>query len=247
VLFFTGCNFNCPYCHNPDLVKNDRLNSFGIEEQAVFDFLEQRQGFLDGVVITGGEPTIQKDLIPLCRKIKRLGYQLKLDTNGSRPQIISQLLDHGLVDYIAMDIKSDPSHYSPLIQKVHNPNLISESIRIIMESCLHHEFRTTCVKPFVDARIVKTIAKLIEGASLFALQQFQNVGVLTPDFFHAGNAGYDEIELLHLLSIAKPWVQNCILRQSRTQPDRIEQNRTDIEPDLTDKKCLNKTGTHLNG
>jgi len=212
VLFSSGCNFSCPYCHNPDLVNNYRLNSFRIEEQTIFDFLEQRQGFLDGVVISGGEPTIQKDLIPFCRKIKRLGYKLKLDTNGSNPQIIRQLINHDLVDHIAMDIKSDPFLYSPLIQKEHHPNLIFESIRIILESSIDHEFRTTCVKPFVDARIVEIIAKLIKGAALFSLQQFQNVGVLIPEFFHTANAEYDENELLHMLSIAKPWVQNCILR-----------------------------------
>lgn len=211
VLFLKGCNFDCPYCHNPDLVKNDCLGSFYIDEQTAFEFLEEQKGFLDGVVISGGEPSIHKDLPSLCREIRKIGYPIKLDTNGSKPQMIKQLIDEGLVYYVAMDIKTDPFHYSPLITKNYNPHDIISSIRIIIGSDITHEFRTTCVKPFVDVRIIREIAKYIEGAPLYTLQRFHNNGVLHPEFFLGISAGYDETELLNLQSIAEPWVEKCVV------------------------------------
>ena len=212
VLFVSGCNFSCPYCHNPDLVNGDRPCSSSIDMQTVYKFLEKQKGFLDGVVISGGEPTIHKELAHLCIKIKQIGYSLKLDTNGSRPRIIKQLINEGLVDYIAMDIKTDPFHYSPLITTVHNPDSILSSIQIIMESTITYEFRTTCVQPFIDAHIIGKIANIIEGAALYALQRFHNTGVLQPEFFSNINPGYDDAELVRLQSIAEPWVKKCIIR-----------------------------------
>lgn len=108
VLFLSGCNFSCPYCHNPNLVKVDGLPSCFLDEQTVLNFLEKRRGFLGGVVISGGEPTLQRDLFVLCKRIKQIGYPVKLDTNGSRPEVLKRLLKEGLVDYIAMDIKNRP-------------------------------------------------------------------------------------------------------------------------------------------
>ena len=115
VLFLFGCNFDCPYCHNPDLVRGGLSCHASLDEKTVYEFLERRKGLLDGVVISGGEPTLDKDLVFLCEKIKQIGYPLKLDTNGSQPQVIKRLIQEGLIDYIAMDIKTDPLHYSPLI------------------------------------------------------------------------------------------------------------------------------------
>jgi pyruvate formate lyase activating enzyme len=115
VLFLSGCNFACPYCHNPDLAMG--CVAANISEDSIYDFLERRREFLDGVVISGGEPTIQKDLIQLCRKIKQMGYPVKLDTNGSRPRVVQILIEEGLVDYIAMDIKTDTARYSSLMKK----------------------------------------------------------------------------------------------------------------------------------
>ncbi|MBW1821111.1 MAG: anaerobic ribonucleoside-triphosphate reductase activating protein, partial [Deltaproteobacteria bacterium] len=134
VLFTSGCNFDCPYCHNPELVNGCAKYSPFSTENGVYDFLYSRKAFLDGVVISGGEPTLQKDLVSICEKVKNMGYPVKLDTNGSRPLVIKQLLDNGLVDYIAMDIKTDPFNYSPLIKKDFKPDSIISSIRIIMES-----------------------------------------------------------------------------------------------------------------
>lgn len=212
VLFFSGCNFNCPYCHNPDLAKGGFLCPTLLDETAVFDFLQRRKGFLDGVVISGGEPTLQKDLLVLCEKIKQLGYPVKLDTNGSRPQVIRRLIDDGLVDYIAMDIKTDPFHYSPLIAKNYNPDHIIASVQIIMEYASGYEFRTTCVKPIVDSHDVKKIAKIIKGATLYALQHFHNSRVLQPEFFREIKPDYSEDELMGLKAIAEPLVKKCIVR-----------------------------------
>ena len=212
VLFFAGCNFSCPYCHNPNLIKDKWLRSCFVDNGSAFNFLKERKGFLDGVVISGGEPTIQKNLFSFCKKIKQIGYPIKLDTNGSRPQVLKRLIKEGLVDYIAMDIKTDLSHYSPLIKKNYNLDSILASIQNIMVSAMDYEFRTTCVKPFVDANTIRNIAKIIEGARLYVLQPFNNTNVLDPKFFKAIDPGYEKNELLHLKSIAKPWVKKCIVR-----------------------------------
>ena len=212
VLFVSGCNFDCPYCHNPELVKGQFTGSSLIDEDMVFDFLKKRKGFLDGVVISGGEPTLKKGLASFCNKIKRIGYPVKLDTNGSRPRVIKRLVDEGLVDYIAMDIKTDPFYYPQLIKKDCRPDDILSSIRIIMESTMDYEFRTTCVRPFVNSRIMGNIVKNIKGAMLYALQYFQNTGVLHPECFPGKCSGHKEKELIELKSIAEPWVKRCIIR-----------------------------------
>ena len=212
VLFLSGCNFECPYCHNPDLVKGRLPSPNFFHEKAVYGFLERRKGFLDGVVISGGEPTLQQDLVSLCEKIKKMGYQIKLDTNGSRPRVIKKLIDEGLIDYIAMDIKADPLRYLPSIKKNYNPTKILSSIQIIMESALAYEFRTTCVKPIVDKQVIENIARTIEGAMLYVLQDFNNSRILHPEFFEGIEARYDKNELLELKSIANPWVRKCEVR-----------------------------------
>jgi pyruvate formate lyase activating enzyme len=212
VLFTSGCNFDCPYCHNPELANGCSTYSPFSTEKGVYDFLDSRKAFLDGVVISGGEPTLQKDLISLCEKVKNMGYPVKLDTNGSRPQVIKELIDNELVDYIAMDIKTDPFNYSPLIKKDCKPDNIISSIRSIMESDLAYEFKTTCIKPIVNKRVIESISRRIQGATLYALQQFQNTEVLHPEFFQENEETYDSEQLLHFKSIAEPWVKKCIVR-----------------------------------
>jgi pyruvate formate lyase activating enzyme len=212
VLFLSGCNFSCPYCHNPDLASGRLTGNAWPDEKAVYDFLESRKGFLDGVVISGGEPTLDRGLFPLCEKIKRIGYPIKLDTNGSQPQVIRQLIDEGLVDYIAMDIKTDLLHYSPLIAKDYDPAQILASIHTIMETARAYEFRTTCVKPIVDEESIEEISKTIRGAALYALQNFRNGRVLRPEYFAENQGSYDEDGIKLLKSIAEPWVKECIIR-----------------------------------
>jgi len=212
VLFLSGCNFDCPYCHNPDLAKGYLSSHSYLNENSIYEFLEGRKHFLDGVVVSGGEPTLHKDLLFICEKIKQLGYPVKLDTNGSRPEVLKTLIDQGLVDYIAMDIKTDPFEYSPFIRKDHDPNQIISCIHFIMESSIPYEFRTTCIKPFVNDRIVERIARYIEGCKLYALQRFCHTEVLHPEFFQNNECLFDDDELLNLKSIAEPWVQACIIR-----------------------------------
>jgi len=212
VLFTMGCNFRCPYCHNPQLARGGMDGPVVFDEKTAYDFLEKRKGFLEGVVISGGEPTLQDDLAGVCEKIKRMGYPVKLDTNGSRPQVLKRLMDDALVDYIAMDIKTDPCSYSPLIQKDFNPSSLLESIRLVMQSTLEYEFKTTCIKPLVDAAVIENISRLISGAPLYALQQFQPADVLCPDFFQQNDRCFSEHDLMDLKSIAQPWVGECLVR-----------------------------------
>jgi len=210
VCFVSGCNFRCPYCHNPDLV-NDPGKAF-LDENGFFAFIRERLGFLDGVVVSGGEPTLQNDLPAFVSRIKREGYAVKLDTNGSHPRMLQELLAKRLVDYIAMDVKTDPSLYPVYMQRELDPDNIRSSIKLIMASGIPYEFRTTCVRPIVVAETVKTIVRLIHGCFLYVLQQFSRTTVLQPDFFEDGRAGYDQEEMMHLKSIAEPWVRKCIVR-----------------------------------
>lgn len=213
VVFLQGCNFHCPYCHNPGLIDigtGESSLSGGKMAQA---FLESRIGFLDGVVISGGEPTIHDDLGEFSKKIKKMGYPVKLDTNGSRPEVLKHLMQEGLLDYIAMDIKTDPFYYQPAITETWDPERILSSIRLIMESGVDYEFRTTCVKPILDDEKIEGILSIIKGARRYVLQRFRPGDVLIPDYFKEGGAaGYDETELLRLKSLAAPRVNHCFIR-----------------------------------
>jgi pyruvate formate lyase activating enzyme len=210
VCFVSGCNFRCPYCHNPDLIHQP--GKAFLEESEFFAFIRERRGFLDGVVVSGGEPTLQNDLPAFAGRIKREGYAVKLDTNGSHPRMIQELIAKGLVDYLAMDIKTDPSLYPLFMRSDADPECIRSSIKLIMASGIPHEFRTTCVRPIVAAETVETIGRLIQGCSLYVLQQVNPVKVLQPDFFKNRKAGYDQEEMMQLKSIAEPWVENCMVR-----------------------------------
>ena len=212
VVFLSGCNFDCPYCHNPDLVKGGLSGSVLLNENEVYRFLQKRRGVLDGVVISGGEPTLQKDFFYLCKKIKQLGYPIKLDTNGSLPEVIERMIFEGLVDFIAMDIKTDPLHYSPNIVRDYDPGDILSSIRIIMESDILYEFRTTCVRPIVGESAIERIAETIKGARRYALQRFRNNRVLRPEFFKNTRVSFTEDGLTRLKTMAATWVKSCIVR-----------------------------------
>ena len=212
VLFLSGCNFDCPYCHNPELVTGKLLCSSPSDESGVYQFLEKRKGLLDGVVISGGEPTLAEDLASLCEKIKGMGYSVKLDTNGSRPRVIKHLINEGLLDYIAMDIKTAPSQYARFVRKEDDSTDIRASIQIIMASSLPYEFRTTCVKPFVDRDIIESVAKTISGANRYVLQRYNDTKILHPEFFKEVEPKYDMDELTFLQTIAEPYVQECIVR-----------------------------------
>ena len=180
-IFLQGCNFKCSYCHNPELV-DTRLFQPCIKENEVLDFLNTRKGKLDAVTITGGEPTIHDDLAPFIKKIRKMKFAVKLDTNGSQPQIINNLLAEKLLDFIAMDIKAPLEKYKSVVKVPVNSDSIKESIRLILKSKIPYEFRTTIVESQLEEKDIQQIAKLISGAKSYVLQKFVPVKVLEKKF-----------------------------------------------------------------
>lgn len=171
VIFTQGCNMNCYFCHNSQLIPNRRGKC---SEQEVIEFLKIRQGILEAVVITGGEPTIQEGLTEFITKVRQLGYKVKLDTNGSNPLVLKSLIEKNLVDYVAMDVKSNLKDY-PNICNVRNAILeaLGITIDLILKGGITHEFRTT-VTPSLEAEDILWIANRIKGAQKYVLQQFRN-------------------------------------------------------------------------
>lgn len=171
IVFTQGCNFRCGYCHNPGLLKGSKSDSISLE--SFFEFLSKRQGKLDGVVITGGEPTLQKDLICFIEQIKKMGFLVKLDTNGSNPDVIRKLLADGLIDYIAMDIKAPLDKYHLITNVQLDVEKISQSISLIMGSVIDYEFRTTVISSQLSFNDFNEIGKIISGAKRYFLQKFE--------------------------------------------------------------------------
>ncbi len=172
IIFTRGCNFRCPYCHNPELVLPEQFAP-AIPLTEIFAFLEKRRGTLDAVTITGGEPTLHADLIEVITRIKALGYYVKLDTNGSNPEMLADIFDHGLVDYVAMDIKAPLNDYEHIIGKTLNPSVIRRSIELIIKSGVDHEFRTTVARSLINADDLQKIAQAIKGAKRYYIQKFR--------------------------------------------------------------------------
>jgi len=170
-IFLVGCNFNCGYCHNPSLISG---NGEYIDKKEVMDYLIQRRDMLDAVCISGGEPTCNTDLKDFIKEIKALGYKVKLDTNGTHPGVIKDLLKENLLDYIAMDIKASPKKYSKVVGKMVDMKNIYESIEILKNSGIKYEFRTTYL-PELDKDDINEIATtMVKGNSKYYLQQFRN-------------------------------------------------------------------------
>ena len=171
VIFTQGCNFRCPYCQNARLVEPALYGEL-IPEGEVLAFLERRQGKLEGVVVSGGEPTLQPDLISFLDKLKRLGYLIKLDTNGSQPKVLEKIIDLRLVNYVAMDVKAPLEKYSIAAGAGLNVSRIKQSIKIIIRSGIAHQFRTTMVKSLCPLTDIEKIRSLVEGARRYTLQPF---------------------------------------------------------------------------
>ena len=169
-LFASGCNFRCPFCHNSSLALADG-NELDIDD--IFSFLEKRKGVLDGVCISGGEPTLHPDLEDFVKEIKDMGYKVKLDTNGTNPKAVKSLIEKGLVDYIAMDVKNSPHKYSSTIGNYAlNLDDILATANIIKKSNIPHEFRTTIIKEFHTEEDMKLIADIIAGCDGYFLQKY---------------------------------------------------------------------------
>ena len=173
-VFTVGCSFRCPFCHNPELVLGSQLTvPNNIAEKEFFAFLKKRQGKLDGVCITGGEPTIQPDIITFIQKIKKLGFAVKLDSNGTRPDVLKKLIDQKLLDYIAMDIKSNLENYDKMTGTKVDKDRIKLSVELIMQSRVPYEFRTTVVPGLHSEKDFLAIAKWIQGAREYWLQEYR--------------------------------------------------------------------------
>ncbi len=190
LIFTQGCNFRCPYCHNKDLLDSEALNQ--IEEKDVLTYLIKRKGLLDGVVISGGEPLLQKDIKEFIQKIKSLGYKIKLDTNGSNPDLLIDLINNKLIDYVAMDIKNDFEDYADTIgvKKV-NLEKIKQSIEILKNSKIEFEFRTTIVKQKHNLNKLKNICQYIGPSCKYYIQNYRDCNTV----LKKGLTGFSEEEL----------------------------------------------------
>ena len=178
--FTQGCNLRCPFCHNGGLIPTQAPNEKLVPEAYVLDFLQERQGKLDGLVVTGGEPTIQAHLTDFLHRVKALGYQVKLDTNGTRPEVLAALLEAGLVDYIAMDVKAPLEHYERLSGVPVPVRRLEESISLISLSGVRHEFRTTVVEPLLSREDLRAIRAMLPSDSAHRWQPFRAEHALDP-------------------------------------------------------------------
>jgi len=176
VVFTQGCNFRCPYCHNGSLIPSpcNVPNRLLIPEEHFFEFLEYRSNQLDAVVVSGGEPTIRHDLPAFLGRIKNMGFAVKLDTNGSEPEVLKEILENRLVDYIAMDIKAPLDKYKQVTKALSltAKDKVKESIALISESGIDHEFRTTVVEALLTPEDMQAICKLVPDGSTYHLQKF---------------------------------------------------------------------------
>ena len=186
-VFTPGCNFRCPFCHNPELVHSSHFTVHGNEQvekrmDEFFEFLEMRRGKLDGICITGGEPTLQPNLVEFIKKVKGLGFAVKLDSNGTRPGVLQKLLKSRLVDYVAMDIKASPENYARVCGVEANLEKIKKSVELIRDLADDYEFRTTVVPGLHSEEEFKEIADWLSGSRRYVLQAFQDQGkILDPE------------------------------------------------------------------
>ncbi len=206
-VFTGGCNFRCPFCHNSELLRSDAPSVYTIDE--ILSFLARRKGIVEGIAVTGGEPTLQPDLRDFLADVQKLGYRIKLDTNGYRPETLRALCEEGLIDYVAMDIKTCKERYaevsgipSVMIEK------IEESVEFLKAGLVPYEFRTTVVQELHTSEDFKQIGPWLRGSSRYFLQSFTDSGnVLKPGF-----TGCTKEELTSFLALVKPFVGQAALR-----------------------------------
>lgn len=209
IVFTQGCNFRCPYCHNPELVDCGLFLS-PIPEEEIFSFLEKRKGKIDAVEITGGEPTLQKGLADFAGKIKNMGYLVKLDTNGSNPGVIENMVSEKLVDYIAMDIKAPLQKYGEIVRADIDIRKIERSINLIMQSGLDYEFRTTLVRSLLSKEDIIDIGKTIQDAKRYVLQKFVPSKTLDDKFLNENTFSMSDLKFL--CKKLRSYVVECIMR-----------------------------------
>ena len=206
-IFTQGCNFRCEYCHNSDIVIENGRN--GRKKDDVLKFLKERKYFLNGVCITGGEPTLNKDLPDFIRRIKKLGFLIKLDTNGTNPKMLKQLIDDKVIDYIAMDIKSPLEKYDSIANVEVKKDDIQKSVNIIKKFS-NYEFRTTVVPGLFNEEDAKSIGKWLKGSKRFYIQQFRGIKTINKEFMN--KPPFTKNELIKFCNIMKPYFEKCSIR-----------------------------------
>jgi pyruvate formate lyase activating enzyme len=209
-VFIGGCNFRCKFCHNPSLVlKHNEI--LGISEQEILDYISMKKKWIDGVCLTGGEPTLYPSLIGFIEKLKALGMLVKLDTNGTNPEMLKRLIDDKLVDSVAMDVKADILRYNEITNMEVDVDKIKQSIKTIIDSGIAHEFRTTVVPGLVEKQDIKQISKMLSGAKKFAIQNFRgNVDLI--DNSLKGIKGFSKKELEEMKKIASEYFEEVEVR-----------------------------------
>lgn len=201
IAFTPGCNMRCGFCHNPEFVLPERIKEISksfIDEAVFLRFLDERQGLLDGVVVSGGEPTIWHDLPAFLRKIRERGFLVKLDTNGNQPKMLHELLEKKLVDYVAMDVKTSLAEYPKLVGPMVKPEYIRESIDLLRSSPVDYEFRTTLIKEVHTPEVLEAMREILMGAERWFLQKFRPGHTLRACFTE-----YQSFSLEELQSIRK--------------------------------------------
>lgn len=207
-LFTGGCNFRCPFCHNGELVLHPQTAP-AIPEEEFFSHLKRRQGILDGVCISGGEPTLAPDLEAFIREIRALGFSVKLDTNGYRPEVLIRLCEQGLLDYVAMDIKHTPEKYNSIcgIDKF-DISMIETSAEFLMQGMVPYEFRTTLVRELHQKEDILQIGTWLKGARAYYLQAYRDSDTVISKGFHA----HDRKTLFSFVELLKPLIPDTALR-----------------------------------
>ena len=209
-VFTGGCNLRCPFCHNAPLVLPERIEGDPNGEETVLAFLRKRQGILDGVAITGGEPLLQKDMASFLEKIRALGYKIKLDTNGSFPERLTEIVNAGLVDRVAMDIKNSPALYGKTVGLEHfDLGPVERTKDFLLSGRVEYEFRTTVVRGLHTKESLTEAARWIAGAKEYYLQQFKDSGhVIALE----GLGAFDGPEMHALADAVRPWVPSVQVR-----------------------------------
>lgn len=207
-LFTGGCNFLCPFCHNSPLVI-DVKSQGELNQSEVLSYLKKRFGLLDGVCVSGGEPTLNKDLPEFIEKIKKIGYKVKLDTNGTNPEMLKSLFNDGLIDYCAMDIKNDKASYASIIGfNSYDTSKVEKSVDFLINSNFSYEFRTTLINAFHDYNNVKNIGEWIKGANKYFLQKFVDHG----SCIEQGLSAVPVDKAKAFIQILTPYIKNVNLR-----------------------------------
>ena len=210
IIFTPGCTFRCPFCYNKSLVENSKELK-ELDEGKIFETLKGRKKLIDGVVITGGEPTMFKDLPDFIRKLKSLGFKVKLDTNGTNPEMIKQLIKEKLIDYVAMDIKSSFEKYELVSKVKFDFKKINESASLIMNGGVDYEFRTTAVPSLVKEKDFVNIGIWLKGAKTYGIQQFKPMKNMIDDgFIYERNYSVDDLN--RFKDILKPYFKEVEVR-----------------------------------